>query len=122
MIFVLWIGLSLLVGVVGQNRKIGFGWAFACAIILSPIIGVVIALMSPSLKQLKEAHIFASHQELARKAEYKGQFEQAIDHYQDALYHLENDYQNLTTKDNLNRLSLIQVLKEKVQDLRGKIQ
>lgn len=45
-IFVFWIGLALLVGVVGKERKIGFGLAFLWAILLSPIIGLVIALLS----------------------------------------------------------------------------
>lgn len=44
--FIMWLGLALLVGVVGKDRKIGFGLAFFWAILLSPIIGLVIALLS----------------------------------------------------------------------------
>ena len=53
-IFILWLGISLLVGVVGKERKIGFGFAFLWAILLSPIIGLVIALLSDKKKQEDE--------------------------------------------------------------------
>lgn len=37
---------SLLVGKLGEKRKIGFGWAFALSLFLSPIIGLIITLFS----------------------------------------------------------------------------
>ena len=40
------IGLSVLVGLAGKKRKIGFGWSFAFSIFLSPIIGLIITLSS----------------------------------------------------------------------------
>ncbi|AEK22699.1 hypothetical protein [Capnocytophaga canimorsus] len=40
------IGLAVLVGLLGKNRKIGFGWSFVLALFLSPIIGLVITLLS----------------------------------------------------------------------------
>ena len=36
------LGLATLVGQIGKNRKIGFGWSFALSFFLSPIIGVII--------------------------------------------------------------------------------
>ena len=38
--------LSIMVGVIGSNRKIGFGWAFAASFFISPLIGLIIALCS----------------------------------------------------------------------------
>lgn len=38
--------LAALVGQVGKNRKIGFGWSFALSLFLSPIIGLIITLFS----------------------------------------------------------------------------
>lgn len=38
--------LSFLVGWFGSTRKIGFGWAFALALFLSPIIGFIIVCFS----------------------------------------------------------------------------
>ncbi len=40
------LGLAALVGQLGKNRKIGFGWSFALSIFLSPIIGLIITLCS----------------------------------------------------------------------------
>ncbi len=40
------IGLAALVGQLGKNRKIGFGWSFALSLFLSPVIGLIITLAS----------------------------------------------------------------------------
>lgn len=40
------VGLAALVGQLGKNRKIGFGWSFALSLLLSPIIGLIITLFS----------------------------------------------------------------------------
>ncbi len=45
-IFFAWIILSFVVGFVGNDRKIGFGGAFFISLILSPLIGLIFALMS----------------------------------------------------------------------------
>ena len=41
---VLWICFALIVGYLGKSKKIGFGWAFVYALLLSPIVGFVIVL------------------------------------------------------------------------------
>lgn len=38
--------LAALIGQLGKNRKIGFGWSFALSLFLSPIIGLIITLCS----------------------------------------------------------------------------
>lgn len=38
--------LSALVGQLGSNRNIGFGWSFALSLFFSPIIGLIITLFS----------------------------------------------------------------------------
>ena len=38
--------LSVLVGLLGKKRKIGFGWSFGISLILGPIIGLIITLIS----------------------------------------------------------------------------
>ena len=40
------LGLAALVGQLGKNRKIGFGWSFALSLFFSPIIGLIITLFS----------------------------------------------------------------------------
>lgn len=59
-IVILWIILSILFASLGRNRKIGFGRAFLICILLSPLIGLIVVLISEkhaeSLMKLKIAH------------------------------------------------------------------
>lgn len=43
--------LSVLVGIVGSKRRIGFGWAFLASLllILTPLVGLLLALISDPL-------------------------------------------------------------------------
>lgn len=38
--------LSALIALLGSNRKIGYGWSFFFCLFLSPIIGLIIILLS----------------------------------------------------------------------------
>lgn len=46
MIILIILVIALLIGQLGKNRKIGFGWSFALSLFLSPIIGLIITLCS----------------------------------------------------------------------------
>jgi len=46
MIFITWIVLSIVAGSIGAGRKIGFAGAFLLSLLLSPLIGIIIALVS----------------------------------------------------------------------------
>lgn len=37
--------LSVLVGLIGSNRTIGFGWAFVISLVTTPLIGLIITLL-----------------------------------------------------------------------------
>ena len=41
--------LSVLVGIIGSRRRIGFGWAFFLSMIFSPLVGLIIALLTDPL-------------------------------------------------------------------------
>ncbi len=41
--------LSILIGLLGSRRRIGFGWAFLASLILTPIVGLIITLLSDPL-------------------------------------------------------------------------
>lgn len=41
--------LSVLVGLVGSNRRIGFGWSFLLSLIFTPLVGLVFTLLSDPL-------------------------------------------------------------------------
>lgn len=41
--------LSVLVGIIGSRRRIGFGWAFLISLIFTPLVGLIVALISDPL-------------------------------------------------------------------------
>ncbi|MFI3304470.1 MAG: hypothetical protein SNF68_08515 [Rikenellaceae bacterium] len=43
--------LSVFVGLIGRNRRIGFGIAFLLSILLTPLVGLIITLLSEPLPQ-----------------------------------------------------------------------
>ncbi len=51
-LIVVWIIFSLLVALLGSSRRIGFTKSLVAAIILTPVIGIVIALLSKSKKEI----------------------------------------------------------------------
>jgi hypothetical protein len=116
MFYITWIALAIAVGLIGQNKKIGFGWSLFWSLILSPLIGLMIVLLSDK----PQVHHYKLHQEKGQKAEYKENYKEAISHYQDALYHLENDYKYLKNSDENSRQKLIESLKVKVEKLKEK--
>ncbi len=48
--------LSVLVGLIGSRRRIGFGWAFLISLIFTPLIGLIITLLSAPIPQYAESH------------------------------------------------------------------
>lgn len=43
--------LSVLVGLVGSRRRLGFGWSFILSVIFTPIIGLIFTLISDPLPE-----------------------------------------------------------------------
>ena len=43
--------LSVLVGLLGSKRNIGFGWSFLLSLLFSPLVGLICALISDPLPQ-----------------------------------------------------------------------
>ena len=81
-LFILWIGLALLVGVIGKDRNIGFGWSFFWSLILSPLIGVVIALLSDKKNEAEKT--LKTKDEDAKKKEEADKIAQAETKKKDA--------------------------------------
>ena len=117
-IFTFWIIFALLVGLVGRDRKIGFGMAFFWALLLSPLIGLIIALISDKEKIQSEQNKWKQPLETAKKAEYKQQTDIAIDNYMDALFYLEKDNKNHSKEAEKHRQDLILWVQNKVQNLK----
>jgi uncharacterized membrane-anchored protein YhcB (DUF1043 family) len=115
---VLFILFSYWIGVLGRKRRIGFGFAFLLSLCLSPVIGLIVVLFSKKKIEFNESHKFFVYRELAKKAEFKGQPDQAIDNYMDSLYHLENDYQNIDKHLEESRQKYIKEITEKLEALK----
>jgi uncharacterized membrane-anchored protein YhcB (DUF1043 family) len=115
---ILFLIFSYWVGVLGRKRRIGFGLAFLLSLFLSPIIGLIVVLFSKKKIEFNESHKFFVYRELAKKAEFKGQTDQAIDNYMDSLYHLENDYQNIDKHLEESRQKYIKEIAEKLEALK----
>ncbi|RNI27658.1 SHOCT domain-containing protein [Rufibacter immobilis] len=92
--FILWIMLSALVGAIGSSRKIGFGGAFLWSLLLSPLLGFVIAIVSPNKEE-----------EERKQAAYDLQKEQYL-----AVKKLNEDKPQTSIVDDLTKLA---ELKEK---------
>lgn len=41
--------LAVLVGIIGSRRRIGFGWAFLLSLVFTPLVGLIIALLTDPL-------------------------------------------------------------------------
>lgn len=52
-----WILYALIIGFIGKPRKIGFGYAFLLAILLSPVIGLIITLLSKKREKKEETEL-----------------------------------------------------------------
>lgn len=112
--------LDIFVGIAGKNKKIGFWGGFFLSLLLSPLIGIIVVLLSGKKIDTKEEHKFLYYKELAKKAEFKGQYKEAIDNLMDCQYHLENDYKNkkLDQKSEEGRQKKIIGTKAKIENLK----
>jgi hypothetical protein len=124
--FFLWLCLSFIVAIVGDKRKIGFGWSLFWSLLLSPLIGILITLAydkkENKLRQnLIEQQKFEYYIELGKKAEYKKNYETAIDNYMDALYHLDNDYDDLSENDIIEIQEIKDDITKKIDKIKNEL-
>jgi hypothetical protein len=92
MIVILWIILSIVCGVLGNDRSIGAVGAFFIALLLSPIIGFIVVFASD--RKPLVASVRSKWKQLTEEAEiekYKGNITSAIDKYKEAMYYLEKE-------------------------------
>ena len=52
-IIIMWIIFSIIVGAIGSSRNIGFAGAFFLSLLLSPVIGLIITLISKNKEDEK---------------------------------------------------------------------
>lgn len=41
--------LAVLVGIIGSRRRIGFGWAFLLSLVFTPLVGLIVTLLTDPL-------------------------------------------------------------------------
>lgn len=41
--------LAVLVGIIGSHRRIGFGWAFLLSLVFTPLVGLIVTLLTDPL-------------------------------------------------------------------------
>lgn len=113
MLYAVWILVSIVVGYLGKDKKIGFTWALLLSLFLSPLIGLLVVLFSSKPQQ----HEYRAYYEKANKLEYLGKKEEARDAYKEALYHLERDYKGLSGSEDRERQKLLNEIMSKVDKL-----
>lgn len=125
-IILVWIGLAFWVADAGKNKSIGFSSAFWISLLLSPILGLLIVLISPVLEGgVRRSNSITGSRDRykisldeAKKAAYKGEIEKAISLYGDTLYFLDNDYKNMNKKAEQSRLLLMSEIRERIKELK----
>lgn len=89
LVLIFWIVISVFVGLFGRSKTIGFWGTLILSLLLSPLVGLIIALVS---SEKKRPNIIGSvmNLEKAKKAEHRGDFPEAIRYYSDVVYDLQN--------------------------------
>ena len=123
---VIWTIAAFLVGYIGKDREIGYWSTFTMSLLLSPIVAIIVASLSKKIvggssNGANGPHRFKAKLDEAKKAEYKGQIDLAVDLYMDTLYYLENDYKNTKGEFEMKRMDLIVDLKSKIEELKLKL-
>lgn len=111
----LYVALVVLATIYGSKKEMAFH-TFFVSLILSPLVGFIYVLVSKAPHKAYKEYLDKAKREL-----YKENYNQAIDDYKNALYHLENDYKNLWGKGAKDRDNLILTLKEKIKKVESKI-
>jgi hypothetical protein len=123
---IVWIGLGYAVAEMGKTRRIGHSSAFWISVLFSPLLGLLIVLISPEIEggitqksSSGNNDRFKVSLDEAKKAAFKGETEKAISLYQDTLYYMSNDYQNLNNKAEQNRQSLMNDIRGRIEELKS---
>ena len=116
----IWIIIAFIVGAIGSEREVGYWGTFTISLFLSPFVAIIAALISKRLNGGVSKHRYKLKLEEAKMAAFKGNNNEAIDLYMDALYYLENDYRDMKGEFEMKRMDLITELKVKVEELKSK--
>ena len=88
-----WLFAAFVIGFMGSNKKIGYWGTFFLTFLFSPIVGIIVALVSPPSVGSKLKIKYLSYKddiEKAKMAENRDDKDEALRYYKDALYRIEN--------------------------------
>lgn len=127
-IAIFWFFIAFLVADMGKGKEIGYNGVLWISLLFSPIIGILVAVISPKINNSSNGSVYKSmggdrykvSLDEAKKAAFKGEIEKAISLYQDTLYYLDNDYKNLNKNAAQSRQFLMNDIIEKIKELKEK--
>ena len=85
LIIAVWVILCIVIGNIGKKRNIGFAVPFFLSFFLSPLIGLIVALTSDRKSETKLSPTLKSLIKQGNKFWRKGEIENAIEKYKEAL-------------------------------------
>lgn len=95
----IWIILAVVCAMIGNDRKIGGAAGFFIALLLSPIVGFIVVLLSEPKKSVKQqGNKWEALIEEAEIEKYKGNIDKAIDKYKEAQYYLQKRIDAISDK------------------------
>lgn len=116
---------SFLIADMGKQRQIGYRSLFWISVLLSPIVGLIVALSSPKISSASPQSVGGDRYKVsldeAKKAAFKGEIEKAISLYGDTLFYLDNDYKNMNKNAEASRVKLIEDITNKIEELKQKL-
>jgi hypothetical protein len=125
-IIIIWIGAAFAVATLGERKQVGYWGVFWASLLLSPVIGLIIALVSSNLNSGSTKMVggdrFKISLDEAKKALFKGEIEKAISLYQDTLYYLHNDYKEVKGSAGMKRMDLISQIESKIEELTQQVE
>lgn len=96
-VFIIWIILSGIIGSLGAERNIGGVPAFLISLLLSPLVGLIVVLVSDKKKGRRAGSKSSNVEDFnigvkqSKLEEYKGNKEKAIDLIKEALFFAEEE-------------------------------
>jgi hypothetical protein len=123
----LWIALSFIVGFFGSGKRVGYWGAFFLSLLLSPLIGLIIAILSPDEeKTVPVVQIdkkgWKHYYELGQRYEFKEKYAEALDAYQDSLFELKRIDRKLSKKEQQYKDSKHSELEVLIDDLKKRLE
>jgi hypothetical protein len=119
-IFTSWIAFSVLVASMSKSKKIGFGTVLIWSLFVSPVIGLIIVLLSKDKPKINTE--WKWDLKAAEEAALQKEYVKAIDLYMEALLHLKHDIEYGDNPNKESCLMKVDEVKLNIKELEEKVQ